>query len=218
MQMIHDFSVHGDFAQAAIGYPVEESACHDLVDLISKRSRAKTASIGVPHPTVRLTLLAPTTFMNASGKSVGRFFSQHRWRLKRNPLSLNFQDELLVISDEVSLPYGTIRFKSRGSSGGQNGVKDIIKCIGTDRFARLKIGVGAPHWFTNGNTGPPSQFPLDKYVLSRFNSNEQDRLCDLLKYIEEVLRVYVHRGLQQATTVANGMDLGAYLKKFGGKR
>nr|CCA16419.1 peptidyltRNA hydrolase putative [Albugo laibachii Nc14] len=218
LQMLHDPSVHGDVIQAAIGYTAEDSAGYDLVDFFSERSRAKTAATGVPHPTVQLTLLAPTTYMNASGKSVRGFLSHHRWRLKRNPLSLNFQDEMLVLSDEVSLPFGTIRLKSRGSSGGQNGVKDVIQCVGTDRFARLKIGVGASQWFTNGNTGPPSHFPLDKYVLSRFNSSEQDRLGDLLKYIQEVLRVYLHRGLQQATTVANGMDLDAYLHKFADKK
>ncbi|KAG7390184.1 peptidyl-tRNA hydrolase protein 1 [Phytophthora pseudosyringae] len=191
-------------------YPVD-----DLVNRSSKRAKERTLKEGVPHAEVNVALLLPTTYMNCSGTAVRAFMQSHRWRLKKNPLALNRQDELLVVTDDVALPFGECRFKAKGGPGGQNGVRDIIKCAGTERFARLRIGVGAPHWFAGGNSGAPSGTAMDKYVLGRFNGDEQEAMPDLLRYSNELLRLYLHRGVAQATTYANSMDLQRYLKQFG---
>lgn len=190
----------------------------DLVNRSSKRRKDKTLEEGVPHPDVNVALLLPTTYMNRSGVAVKTFMNAHHWRLKKNALALNRQDELLVVTDDVALPFGTCRFKSKGGPGGQNGIKDIIKCVSTERFARLKIGVGAPQWFIGGNTGAPSGTAMDKFVLGRFNPEEQDAMPDLLEYVNELLRLYLHRGVAQASTIANSMDLATYKKDFQGKQ
>ncbi|KAG6623786.1 peptidyl-tRNA hydrolase [Phytophthora cinnamomi] len=221
VQLEHEVGNHGDVARFRVAfqqnvadkgyvYPVD-----DLVNRSSKRAKERTLKEGVPHEEVNVALLLPTTYMNCSGTAVRAFMQSHRWRLKKNPLALNRQDELLVVTDDVALPFGECRFKAKGGPGGQNGVRDIIKCVGTERFARLRIGVGAPHWFVGGNSGAPSGTAMDKFVLGRFNGDEQEAMPVLLSYTNELLRLYLHRGVAQATTYANSMDLPRYLRQYG---
>jgi peptidyl-tRNA hydrolase, PTH1 family len=219
----HEDNNHGDVARFLLPFQqdVEEEQytyrVDDLISRSSQRRKDKTLEEGVPHASVNVALLNPTTYMNRSGVSVKTFMNSHKWRLKKNAMALNRQDELLVLTDDVSLPFGTCRFKAKGGPGGQNGIKDIMKCVGTERFARLKIGIGAPEWFVAGKTGAPSGTAMDKYVLARFNADEQDELPVLLEYVNELLRLYLHRGLAQASTIANGMDLVTYKKQFRAK-
>ncbi|TMW62728.1 hypothetical protein Poli38472_005346 [Pythium oligandrum] len=220
----HEENNHGDVVRFALSFqqdvedPKYKYRVDDLINRSSQRRKEKTIEEGVPHDGVNVALLLPTTYMNRSGVSVKTFMNSHRWRLKKNAMSLNRQDELLVLTDDVSLPFGTCRFKGKGGAGGQNGIKDIIKCVGTERFARLKIGVGAPQWFVGGNTGAPAGTAMDKFVLARFNADEQDEMPLLLEYVNELLRLYLHRGLTQASAVANSMDLATYKKEFKGKK
>uniref|UniRef100_M4B2E2 Peptidyl-tRNA hydrolase n=1 Tax=Hyaloperonospora arabidopsidis (strain Emoy2) TaxID=559515 RepID=M4B2E2_HYAAE len=212
LHLQHEARHHGDVARFCVAFPWEgSSATHhdyhprdDLVNRSSKRAKERTLKEGVPHDKVNVAVLLPTTYMNCSGTAVRAFMQSHHWRLKKNPLALNrHDDELLVVTDDVALPFGECRFKARGGPGGQNGVRDIIKCVGTDRFARLRIGVGAPYWFVGGNSGAPAGTAMDKFVLGRFNGDEQEAMPDLLRYTNELLRLYLHRGVAQSTTVAN---------------
>ncbi|TYZ68134.1 hypothetical protein PybrP1_000934 [[Pythium] brassicae (nom. inval.)] len=221
----HEENNHGDVARFALSYQQDAAPAaaaayvlreDDLVNRLSARRKDKTLAEGVPHADVNVALLLPSTFMNRSGVAVKTFMNAHQWRLKKNPLALGRQDELLVVTDDVALPFGTCRFKPKGGPGGQNGVRDIIKCVGTERFARLKIGVGAPHWFVGGSTGAPAGTAMDKFVLARFSAEEQDALPDLLAYVDELLRLFLHRGLAQAASVANSMDLAAFSRDFRG--
>uniref|UniRef100_A0AAV1UAX6 Peptidyl-tRNA hydrolase n=1 Tax=Peronospora matthiolae TaxID=2874970 RepID=A0AAV1UAX6_9STRA len=223
LQLQREARHHGDVARFRVAFPREgssETPCdyHPLDDLVnrsSRRAKERTLKEGVPHDKVNVAVLLPATYMNCSGTAVRAFMQTHHWRLKKNPLALNrHDDELLVITDDVALPFGECRFKARGGPGGQNGVRDIIKCVGTDRFARLRIGVGAPYWFVGGNSGAPAGTAMDKFVLGRFNGDEQEAMPDLLRYTNELLRLYLHRGVAQSTTVANSMDLQQYLKHY----
>lgn len=221
MKLAHEASSHGEVSRFAISFQQDADGfayrADDLVDLSSARRKAKTQAEGVPHADVNAALLLPDTYMNRSGTAVRAFMGAHRWRLKKNALALNRQDELLVVTDDVSLPFGACRFKAKGGPGGQNGVRDIIKCVGSERFARLKIGVGAPHWFAAGGSGAPAGTAMDKFVLARFNADEQDAMPALLRYVDELLRLYLHRGVAQASSVANGMDLATFEREFARK-
>lgn len=173
-------------------------ARYDLVDAVSERRRAKTAAAGgVPFPLVQVSLLLPTTFMNLSGGSVRKFADSRRLRLKRNPRAMSRMDELIIVCDDVALPWGECRLKHKGGDGGQNGLKDVAKRLGTSSFARLRVGVGP---------ADGSKFPgaLDKYVLGRFSGREREGTGAVLRHCCEVLRVYLHRGVDAASTVANG--------------
>lgn len=97
----------------------------------------------------KVLLVKPMTYMNNSGEAIGaivRFY-------KLDPAS-----QLLIIYDDISLEPGNLRIRQKGSAGGHNGIKSVITCIGTQEFARIKIGVG----------GKPAHWDLADYVLSRF--------------------------------------------------
>jgi len=97
-------------------------------------------------------LLSPTTFMNLSGASVQEAIGFYKLPVQ----------ELLVICDDLNLPVGKLRFRARGSSGGQKGLDDIIEKLGTEEFARLRVGIGAA----------PENWDWADYVLSRFSPEE----------------------------------------------
>ncbi|MFK7951951.1 MAG: aminoacyl-tRNA hydrolase [Ekhidna sp.] len=103
-----------------------------------------------------LHLIKPTTFMNLSGKSVNHYLQQHKIP----------KENLLVITDDLSLPYGKIRLKPKGSAGGHNGLKNIEQLNGGQNYSRLRFGVGDD--FSIGRQ-------VD-YVLSPFNKKEMDEI------------------------------------------
>lgn len=100
----------------------------------------------------KVVLVKPTTYMNASGQAV-------RAVLERFHVSA---PSILVISDDVDLPLGSMRYRTAGGPGGHNGLKSLIASLGTQEFARLKIGVGAPS----------EHVPLEEYVLGKFVKEE----------------------------------------------
>ena len=164
----------------------------DLVDTHSSRRAARTVLEGVPCPSVKVTCLIPTTYMNKSGCAVRNFIGQEKWgvgRRGKHPL-----DQILIISDDVNLPFGHIRIKPKGGAGGQNGVSDIIKSLGTEKVPRMRIGIGSPN---NGAS-------LSNHVLGKFTTLEQKQLQSyLLHYASQLLDVYLHRGLEAASALTN---------------
>ena len=100
----------------------------------------------------RVLLLSPTTFMNRSGISVQE--AKGFYKLAN--------EDLLVVCDDLNLPVGKLRFRARGSTGGQKGLEDIIQRVATEEFARLRIGVGTA----------PEGWNWADYVLSRFTAEE----------------------------------------------
>jgi len=123
----------------------------------------------------RVLLLSPLTYMNRSGISV------HEARdFYRLPLA-----DLLVICDDINLPLAKLRFRANGSSGGQKGLADIIDRLGTEEFARLRIGIGAP---------PENQDSAD-YVLSKFNQEETQAMDAAVTLAAEAVACWVTHGI-----------------------
>ena len=113
-------------------------------------------------------LLKPSTYMNLSGRAVN-------YRLKKEKIPI---ENLLVVVDDIALPLGTLRLKKQGSDGGHNGLKDIAATLGTNNFARLRIGIGRD--FSKGRQ-------VD-YVIGEWSEEERKELpfiCD--KAIETIL-------------------------------
>lgn len=176
---------------------------HDAVDRVSERRRERTAKEGVPYPLVELTCMKPTTFMNRSGTAVRKFMDRNKWKLKNNPKNMGPRDEVLVVYDDVALALGTIKLSPKGGCGGQNGLRDIMDRVKTDKFARIRIGIGPPAPAGSGGGSKvlqPSQ--LDRYVLGRFGPDEMDMLRPVFDRVGEVLRVYLHRGFDAAANIA----------------
>ncbi|MBW3048751.1 aminoacyl-tRNA hydrolase [Prochlorococcus marinus XMU1403] len=121
----------------------------------SKKLFGRTCEYGSGIEKTRL--LMPNTYMNESGKSVR---SAKEW--------FNFQNnQLIVLVDDMDLPLGKIRVRSKGSSGGHNGLKSIINHLGTAEFKRLKIGIGAP-----SNDQKERKSKTISHVLGRFSKEE----------------------------------------------
>ncbi len=110
-------------------------------------------------------LLLPTTYMNESGRAVGSYSNYYHIEAH----------EVLVISDDADLPFGELRFREKGSSGGHNGLKSIEQALGTQAYPRLRIGIGR-----EGEE-------LIGHVLGRFSPAEEKRLEGLIREAKEVV-------------------------------
>lgn len=126
----------------------------------------------------QLVLLKPSTYMNLSGNAV------RYWMQKENITIEN----VLVIVDDIALPFGTIRIKTKGSDAGHNGLKNIAQMLGTDAYARLRFGIGND--FARG-------CQVD-YVLGRFAAEQQTELSERIKVADEAIREYILAGSQSA--------------------
>ena len=129
-----------------------------------------------------LSLLLPSTFVNASGKAVQACIDAYRIPL----------DHLMVVSDDVALPLGSLRIRSRGSSGGHNGLKSIQECLRTPHYARLKIGVGEKQ-----------QESLSEHVLGRFSEEEWSCLEKVVGQAIDALETWLTVGIAAAMQQAN---------------
>jgi PTH1 family peptidyl-tRNA hydrolase len=121
-------------------------------------------------------LVKPTTFMNHSGRAVRQIMQD---------FSLPVEN-LLVIYDDFNLPFGTIRFRAKGSDGGHNGIKSIIYELETDVFDRLKIGIGQP-----------SEDSIE-FVLSEFSTEEMNVLGSVFQFAAEGIETWRKEGIVQA--------------------
>ncbi len=130
-----------------------------------------------------LYLLKPSTYMNRSGKAV-RYWLQ---KLKLTP------ERLLIIVDDIHLPLGTLRLRPGGSDGGHNGLKDINQQLGTNRYARLRIGIG-------------SDFPKGRqaeYVLGKWKPEEESQLPAIIERAADAALAFTTIGLQRAMNAFN---------------
>ena len=128
-------------------------------------------------------LLKPNTFMNLSGKAV------KYWLDKENiPL-----ENLLVITDDLNLPFGTLRLKTKGSNGGHNGLKDIANSLNTSKFTRLRFGIG-------NNFKKKDQVD---FVLSKWNNEESNNLGQLIDKNVEIIFSTIKKGTEFAMNKYN---------------
>ncbi|MCB9081484.1 MAG: aminoacyl-tRNA hydrolase [Lewinellaceae bacterium] len=135
------------------------------------------------HKSRTFVLLKPSTYMNRSGKAV------HYW-LQKEKIT---KDNLLVIVDDLNLPYGTIRLRGKGSDGGHNGLKDIDQVCGGNNYARLRLGIG--NEFQKGRQ-------VD-YVLGEWSDDEAAKLPETLESAGEVVKSFATIGLQRTMSAFN---------------
>ncbi len=128
--------------------------------------------------------LKPSTFMNLSGKAI-------RYWLDKEKIPLQ---NLLVITDDINLPFGTIRLKTKGSDGGHNGLKDTQNMLQTTKYNRFRFGVGAD--FGTGRQ-------VD-YVLGEWNEGESKALQERLEKSCDVIKSFVFGGVQNTMNQFNG--------------
>ena len=130
-----------------------------------------------------LFILKPNTYMNLSGKAVSYWMQQEKIGL----------DGLLIVADDLNLPFGTIRIKAKGSDGGHNGLKDIQARLGTPNYPRFRFGIGAD--FSKGQQ-------VD-YVLGTWDSEEAKQLSERLSKSSEAIKTFTFNGLEASMNAFN---------------
>lgn len=127
----------------------------------------------------KVLLVKPQTYMNLSGESVREVIDYYK---------IDEKEELIVISDDISLDVGQIRIRKKGSAGGHNGLKNIILHLGHDQFERIKMGVGEK----------PQGYDLADYVLGHFTQLEQKILQDSIVRASQAVETIMTDGVDQA--------------------
>lgn len=133
----------------------------------------------------KVLLVKPQTFMNLSGESIVEFV-----KFFKIPV-----ENVIIISDDISLDTGRIRVRGKGSAGGHNGLKSIIYMLNSENFCRVRIGVGAPEH---------KDYELADFVLGRFSKDEIGVLEDAIKKAYKAVKEIIARGYESAMNKFNG--------------
>ncbi|MCB0334342.1 MAG: aminoacyl-tRNA hydrolase [Bdellovibrionales bacterium] len=137
----------------------------------------------------RVTLVKPQSYMNRSGEPL-----QQLMEFFKIP-----SDEIVIIHDEVDLPFGTVRLKLGGGEGGHNGLKSISSRLGTKQYLRLRLGVGRPPVHQDESSGREfTEQELSGWVLGRFGNEEARHIETFLDNGIDALRSYLKYGLKRA--------------------
>jgi PTH1 family peptidyl-tRNA hydrolase len=126
----------------------------------------------------KVVLVKPMTFMNRSGEAVKK--AVHFFHVG--------MEDLIVIHDDLDLPFGRLRFKRRGGDGGHQGIRSIIESMGGNMFLRLKVGIGRP----------PKGVDPAEYVLNPFDEAQQPHLDEILNQAVEAIVVMLSEGMERA--------------------
>ncbi len=131
----------------------------------------------------RVLLLKPQTFMNLSGRCVGQVFRFYKLELA----------DMLVVCDDLNLPLGKLRVRGGGSDGGQKGLRDITNVVGSEDYARLRVGIGER-----------GEVDAADFVLSRFKGAERPVIDDALILASQAVAVWASQGVAAAMNRFNG--------------
>ncbi len=131
------------------------------------------------HNGIELIFVRPLTFMNLSGRAVNEVGSYY----KIPP------ENIIVIADDVSMEVGRLRIRDKGSDGGHNGLKDILRVLGNQNLMRIKIGVGQK---------PHPNYDLADWVLSKFTKEDLEKLKPALESVPGAIRLLLERDLAKA--------------------
>ena len=137
----------------------------------------------VKHKGRTLVLLKPSTYMNLSGKAV-------RYWLDAEKIP---RENLLVVSDDIALPFGTLRMRQKGSAGGHNGLKNIAELLGNEEFARMRFGVGGDF---------PRGHQID-YVLGEWTPEEHEAMPERLKIFGDAILSFATVGAERTMNFFN---------------
>lgn len=164
-----------------VGFDVIDELAEQMgIEVKTKRHKA-LCGIGTIG-SEKVVLVKPQTYMNLSGESVRAVMDFYK---------LDAKSDIIVVSDDISLPVGKIRIRTKGSAGGHNGLKSIISHAGTDGFTRIKVGVGA-------NEGD-----LVKHVLGKFSKQDRVFVDDAIRDAASAAELIVMYGARTAMNKYN---------------
>jgi PTH1 family peptidyl-tRNA hydrolase len=160
-----------------------------IVEQLAKEAEVKFTSdrladvARLKHKGKQLILIKPTTYMNLSGKAVNYWLQQEKIA----------KENMMVLVDELALPYGKIRIGPKGSDGGHNGLKDIQEVLGTTEYPRLRFGIS--NEFNKGGQ-------VD-YVLGKWGEEELKTLSEKVKFAADAVKAFAFIGLQRCMNQYN---------------
>ena len=150
---------------------------------ISIKERRKKAKVGMGEVAgMRVVLAKPRTYMNVSGEAVAQLVRQLGVPL----------DDLIVVCDDLDLPVGKVRIRPRGGSGGHRGLQSIISALGSQEFARIRVGIGRPD-----NSDEIA------YVLSDFTAEERKQVREAMAAVADALHSILAEGIEAAMNKYN---------------
>ncbi|UPT65678.1 MAG: aminoacyl-tRNA hydrolase [Sphingobacteriales bacterium JAD_PAG50586_3] len=164
-----------------VGFLVADELVKKAEGTFTLQRLAHTATIRVKNKT--LVVIKPTTYMNLSGKAVRHYLTDEKIPL----------ENLIVVTDDLALPFGTLRMKGSGSDGGHNGLKNIQEILQTAAYARLRFGVG--NNFAKGRQ-------VD-YVLGQWDDEEKKTLTERVEKAADFVRAFCLEGLNNAMNKYN---------------
>lgn len=138
----------------------------------------------------------PQTFMNLSGESVQPLMKFYNLAV----------EDVLVVHDEIDLPFGQLRFQTKRGAGGHNGIKNIHQMLGSDAYGRLRLGVGRPPVFMNDEGETRKTMDVHEWVLQSFSKAEMPQLNGFFETALDGVEVWVKEGLSKASTQFNGAE------------
>jgi len=180
-----------------VGYDV--LAClarRQSVGPVSVRFQGEVVDYRSPSGSVML--LSPTTFMNCSGRSVRAAIDFYKIPLQ----------DVLLICDDLNLPLGRMRFRARGSAGGQKGLADVIRTLGSEEFARLRVGIGSP----------PASWDVADFVLSRYTDKEEPVMRTTMEQAAVAVEDWIAQGIEYCMNRYNGSADDSPKKKASGAK
>ncbi len=165
------------------GFMAADAMAKELNVAINKlRFKALTATVTIGGE--KVLLMKPQTYMNLSGEAVGQAAKFYKISPER----------IIVVSDEVAMPIGKLRIRKSGSAGGHNGLKDIIRHLGTQDFPRIRMGVGA---------APHPDYDMADWVLSTFKNKDAEDMQDLAERVSKAVQCYITEGPDRAMNKFN---------------
>jgi peptidyl-tRNA hydrolase, PTH1 family len=167
-----------------IGFMAVDAFAHSIEIKLGKVQNKALVGMGKVNGK-RVVLAKPQTYMNLSGQAVVGLLNFYKIP----------QTNLIIIHDDIDLPFGTIRIRPKGGSAGQRGLGSTIEKLGNQDFARMRLGVGRP----------PGQMSPKDYVLQHFSTDEEEFLRVFLDKGCEAVREFVNNGLEAAMNRYNGI-------------
>ncbi len=151
--------------------------------VLVKRTECRSLTGQVSREVLRIELVKPQTFMNLSGDAVRCLLEKESRTIER----------LIVIVDDLAIPFGNLRIRPRGSDGGHNGLKSLRSCLKTDEYTRLRIGIMPEHPVSN----------TSKYVLERFSNAVRDELDEVIENAADAVEYLISEGIDRAMSRFN---------------
>jgi PTH1 family peptidyl-tRNA hydrolase len=154
----------------------------------------QASSAELVYEGIKTVLAYPENYMNVSGESVERLCCHY---------DVRFQQDLLVLVDDVAIPFGSLRMRSKGSDGGHNGLKSIQMSLGSSDYSRLRLGIGSiPTGIVGGNEGQMG-LSLEEFVLAPFTRDEEKKIDSLMDFGVNACLLWIKQPIEKVMNIVN---------------